>query len=85
MSIRRAILEDSPFVELIREKSPNWSTEFDAFEYALEGNLRTVSELGALDGFKFLRVADETPATLRTIGLAIILPSSQLPLDVSFR
>jgi hypothetical protein len=48
MSIRRAILEDSPFVELIREKSPNWCTEFDAFEYALEGYLRTVSELGAL-------------------------------------
>lgn len=85
MSIRRAILKDSPLAELVRRDFPNWSTDNHAFGFALEGYLGTVSELSALDGFDFLHVAEETPATLRTIGLAYILPSSELPLDVSFR
>lgn len=85
MSIRRAILDESPFSKLIPELIPNAPSAPEAFVFAVEGHLRIISGLGALDGFTSLHVVEETSETLRIVGLTHVLPSSLLPLEVSFQ
>jgi len=85
ISIRQELLESSPFQKLIRERYLNFLTNPDAIAYAVEGHLRGLMDLGAIDGFDIFHVMEETAATLRIVGLAYFLPSSLLPLEASFR
>lgn len=39
----------------------------------------------ALDGFTYLNVVEETPESLRAVGISYILPSGKLPIDAEFR
>ena len=71
---------------MVDDRFPGDSRGPDAFKYALEHYLRALPKLAvALDGFTFLNVVAETPTELRVVGLSHVLPSSELPIDASFR
>lgn len=46
--------------------------------------MRQLPDLGALDGFVFLKVIEETSTTLRAIGSSHFVPSGVLPIDAEF-
>jgi len=85
MSIKQPLIEGSPFFELISEQFSNYLIDPDALAYAVEGHLRSILDVGAIDGFDIFHVVEETSAILRVVGLAYILPRSLLPLEASFR
>lgn len=85
-TIRDDIFERyAPLADLVRERFPNESRGEDALRYALELYLRALPNLDApVDGWTFLRVVEETPNSLRAVGIGYVLPSSQLPIDAEF-
>jgi|GEM_PF-5734039 len=85
MSIRSTIIELSPFAELVREKFSDVPSSPEALAYAIEGHFRAVSDLGPIDGCTNFHTLEETAVSLRIIGMAYVLPSSLLPLEVSFQ
>ena len=84
MSIRSDIITRSPVFDLITERFSDFKTDVDALAFAVEGQLRSTPDMGAIDGFKTFHVMEETDTRLRVVGLAYFLPSSLVPLDALF-
>lgn len=85
MSIRNDILADSPFFKLVLERNPSPFLDPDTLAIAIDGHLRCLPNLPAMDGFKSFHVLEETLTSLRVVGLAYLLPRGVLPLEADFR
>lgn len=69
--------------KLVIQQFPEDPRGPDAFKYALELYLRAIPQLeAAVDGFTYLNVVEETPTSLRAVGISHVLLSSKLPIDV---
>ena len=56
----------------------------NAFQYALELYIRTIPEMGSVDGWEVLHIVKETSDSLQVIGLMHVLPASRLPIEANF-
>ena len=83
-TIRRHILNRySWLAEIVRERFPTDPAGEDAFSYAFELYLRALPHLGVtVDGWRMLRIVDETRTSLRAVGIMHILPAGERPLEV---
>lgn len=71
--------------KLVGESFPQDPRGSDAFKLALELYLQALPELESIDGWALLIVVEETPEALRAVGISYVLPSSELPIEASFR
>ena len=86
MSIKRDIIESSPFFKTICKDYPNFMNDPYAFAYAIEGHFRIDPNLGSIDGFNIYHVVKETYTALNLVGLAWFVQNSNLlPLEVLFQ
>ena len=85
-TIRQDIHERFTHVQRLVED--NFSTEprgLSAFEYSLELYLRTIPELGNIDGWACFNTIEETKNKLHVIGLSYVVPCrSKIPIEAMF-
>jgi hypothetical protein len=83
--VRNELLSRYPDLgKLVAQRFPGDGGCDEALAYTLELFLRTVPNLHiAVDGWKMFRVASETASSLRVIGIMHVLPSGNLPVEVT--
>jgi len=82
-TIRDAILTRPPKLgALVSERSLAEPAGERALAFALQFHARSLPGLGAIDGWRLLRVAHETSASMRVVGIAYVLPTGEIPLEI---
>lgn len=56
----------------------------DAFAYMVELYIRALPDLNvSLDGFRFLKVVNETDSEIEIVGLSYLLPPKEAPMELT--
>lgn len=84
-SIREQVLRRFHFPA--RKQEPwEWKKTWDQLEVSLEALLYSV-DLGSrcVDGWKYFKVIRESEESLKAVGLAYLLPSGSIPIEIDLR
>ena len=85
-TIRQDIFERfEGLLELVESTFPKEPRGLSAFKYSLELYIRSIPELGDIDGWASFNIIEETKKKLHVVGLIYIVPCmSKIPIEALF-